>query len=144
SLQQLEVRGTVVVLANDALRGWRDAALSFTASGATSQRARGLQLQRTSTPTGTVVLVVDDGASAAPPSVVGAAARGWRLTPREAEVLREIVAGHSNKEIANDLVCSVRTVEIHVSAVLRKARASSRAELMARVCFPGGGLRPKR
>jgi DNA-binding CsgD family transcriptional regulator len=140
-LPQLDLCGKVVVLHNDALRRWREAALDFAASGCLSQRARGLQFQRTSTPTGMVVLVVDDGASAAPPSAVDSAARGWGLTPRQAEVLMELVAGHSNKEIASELACSVRTVEIHVSAVLRKARASSRAELMARVCFPGGGER---
>ena len=52
-----------------------------------------------------------------------------RLTNREREVLRLIARGYSYKEIAKQLVVSVKTVEAHVSAVLRKLQLSNRYEL---------------
>ena len=50
------------------------------------------------------------------------------LTEREVEVLRLIAAGNSNREIANDLVLSVRTVERHITNVYGKIRARGRAD----------------
>ncbi len=55
----------------------------------------------------------------------------WLLTPREAEVLGLLVRGRSNKEIASDLGCSPRTVEIHAAHLLEKSRHRSRAELIS-------------
>ena len=52
-----------------------------------------------------------------------------RLTPREREVLRHIARGYTYKEAARRLEISVKTVETHVSAVLRKLQLSSRHEL---------------
>jgi DNA-binding NarL/FixJ family response regulator len=52
-----------------------------------------------------------------------------QLTPREREVLRHIARGYLYKEIAQRLGISVKTVEAHVSAVLRKLQLSSRHEL---------------
>jgi len=52
-----------------------------------------------------------------------------QLTPREREVLRHIARGYMYKEIAQTLGISVKTVEAHVSAVLRKLQLSSRHEL---------------
>ncbi len=52
-----------------------------------------------------------------------------QLTPREQEVLRLIARGYTYKEIARQLTLSVKTVETHVSAVLRKLQLSSRHEL---------------
>jgi DNA-binding NarL/FixJ family response regulator len=51
------------------------------------------------------------------------------LTPRERDVLRLIARGYTYKEIARDLVLSVKTIETHVSAVLRKLQLSNRHEL---------------
>jgi len=51
------------------------------------------------------------------------------LTPREREVLQHIARGYMYKEIASQLGISVKTVEAHVSAVLRKLQLSSRHEL---------------
>jgi DNA-binding NarL/FixJ family response regulator len=51
------------------------------------------------------------------------------LTPREREVLRHIARGYMYKEVAHRLGISVKTVEAHVSAVLRKLQLSSRHEL---------------
>ena len=52
-----------------------------------------------------------------------------RLTPREQEVLRHIARGYTYKEAARRLDISIKTVETHVSAVLRKLQLSSRHEL---------------
>jgi DNA-binding NarL/FixJ family response regulator len=52
-----------------------------------------------------------------------------QLTPREREVLRLIARGYSYKEVAGRLSLSVKTVETHVSSVLRKLQLSSRHEL---------------
>jgi DNA-binding NarL/FixJ family response regulator len=52
-----------------------------------------------------------------------------QLTAREREVLQHIARGYMYKEIAQRLGISVKTVEAHVSAVLRKLQLSSRHEL---------------
>lgn len=52
-----------------------------------------------------------------------------QLTPREQEVLRQIARGYSYRQVATRLSISVKTVESHVSAVLRKLQLSSRHEL---------------
>jgi DNA-binding NarL/FixJ family response regulator len=52
-----------------------------------------------------------------------------QLTPREREVLRLIARGYAYKEIAVELKISVKTVESHVSAVLRKLQLSNRYQL---------------
>lgn len=52
-----------------------------------------------------------------------------RLTPRETEVMRLIARGYTYREVATELVLSVKTVETHVSAVLRKLQLSDRREL---------------
>jgi DNA-binding NarL/FixJ family response regulator len=51
------------------------------------------------------------------------------LTPREQEVLRQIARGYAYKQIATRLSISVKTVETHVSSVLRKLQLSNRHEL---------------
>lgn len=52
-----------------------------------------------------------------------------RLSPREREVMRLIARGYAYKEVAKELFISVKTVETHVSAVLRKLQLSNRHEL---------------
>jgi DNA-binding NarL/FixJ family response regulator len=52
-----------------------------------------------------------------------------QLSPREREVMRLIARGYTYKEIARRLSLSIKTVETHVSAVLRKLQLSSRHEL---------------
>ncbi len=52
-----------------------------------------------------------------------------QLTPREKEVLRQIARGYPYKQVARRLHISVKTVESHVSAVLRKLQLSNRYEL---------------
>lgn len=52
-----------------------------------------------------------------------------RLSKREQEVMRLIARGYSYREVASELFISIKTVESHVSAVLRKLQLSSRHEL---------------
>jgi DNA-binding NarL/FixJ family response regulator len=54
-----------------------------------------------------------------------------RLSAREQEVMRLIARGFAYKEVAAELYISIKTVESHVSAVLRKLQLSSRHELTA-------------
>ena len=60
---------------------------------------------------------------------VGPDAELETLTPREREVLQLIARGYRYKEIAARLHLSIKTVEAHVSSVLRKLQLSSRHEL---------------
>ena len=52
-----------------------------------------------------------------------------RLTEREREVMRLIARGYAYKEVASELFISIKTVETHMSSVLRKLQLSSRHEL---------------
>lgn len=52
-----------------------------------------------------------------------------RLSAREQEVMRYIARGYTYREVASELFISVKTVESHVSAVLRKLQLSNRREL---------------
>ena len=52
-----------------------------------------------------------------------------RLTEREREVMRLIARGYAYKEVARELFISIKTVETHVSSVLRKTQKSNRYEL---------------
>ena len=54
---------------------------------------------------------------------------GMQLSPREEEVVRLAAAGRSNREIAAELVLSLRTVEGHVARAMRKLGVRSRREL---------------
>ena len=73
--------------------------------------------------------VLDAFAGAPPPPAGSQEADLDQLTPREREVLQHIARGYMYKEIAQRLGISAKTVEAHVSAVLRKLQLSSRHEL---------------
>lgn len=68
--------------------------------------------------------------------VIAGEVRGWAdasddpLTSRQREVVRLLALGHTNQEIAETLVLSVRTVETHRAHVMQKLRISTRAELV--------------
>ncbi|MFL5263394.1 MAG: response regulator transcription factor [Anaeromyxobacteraceae bacterium] len=66
------------------------------------------------------------------PDRLGAASRRWELTPKQSEVLGLLVHGLTNRSIATTLGCAESTVELHVSALLRKTHCSGRAALVAR------------
>jgi DNA-binding NarL/FixJ family response regulator len=70
-----------------------------------------------------------DAFAGTPPAAAEADAELDQLTPREREVLQHIARGYMYKEIAQRLGISAKTVEAHVSAVLRKLQLSSRHEL---------------
>jgi DNA-binding NarL/FixJ family response regulator len=73
--------------------------------------------------------VLDAFAGAAPAPEPGADPELDQLTPREREVLQHLARGYMYKEIALRLSISPKTVEAHVSSVLRKLQLSSRHEL---------------
>jgi DNA-binding NarL/FixJ family response regulator len=70
--------------------------------------------------------VLDAFADALP---VGSDPEFDQLSPREKEVLRLIALGHTYKETARRLDIAAKTVERHVSSVLRKLQLSNRHEL---------------
>jgi DNA-binding CsgD family transcriptional regulator len=61
-----------------------------------------------------------------------AAALRWGLSERQREVLERLAEGRSNQAIAVELGCAIGTLELHVSTILERAGAASRAELVAR------------
>jgi RNA polymerase sigma factor (sigma-70 family) len=63
-----------------------------------------------------------------------------KLTPREQQVLERIVAGRLNKQIADDLGISIKTVEAHRANIMDKLEANTVADLM-RTVLAGGGLK---
>jgi two-component system, NarL family, nitrate/nitrite response regulator NarL len=58
---------------------------------------------------------------------------GEHITAREQQILSRICLGHSNKEMARELGCALKTVETHVSSLLRKFRVQSRLQLALRL-----------
>jgi DNA-binding NarL/FixJ family response regulator len=60
------------------------------------------------------------------------ASRRFELTPKQAEVLGLLVHGLTNRSIATALGCAESTVELHVTALLRKTHCNGRAALVAR------------
>jgi DNA-binding CsgD family transcriptional regulator len=76
-----------------------------------------------------VILRVFDGATE---ERMRAAGVRWKLTPRESEVLRGIVEGDANKEIALRLGIHEGSIERYVTGMLRKACCDSRTRLIAR------------
>ncbi len=53
-----------------------------------------------------------------------------KLTGREAQVMERIVAGRLNKQIADDLAISIKTVEAHRANIMEKLGANSVADLL--------------
>ncbi|MCV2369212.1 response regulator [Roseateles oligotrophus] len=77
-----------------------------------------------------LVRVFKASSAAAPPAApVSALVEESLLSPREQELLREIVRGASNKEIARTLGIAETTVKIHVQHILRKLNLSSRVQV---------------
>jgi DNA-binding NarL/FixJ family response regulator len=70
------------------------------------------------------------------PELLEAESRRYGLSRRQTQVLELLARGLSNKEIARELGCALRTAELHVSELLRRAGAESRASLIARLLAP--------
>jgi len=62
-------------------------------------------------------------------SPVGTGPSLSRLTPRERQVLKMVVAGHSNKEIARQWTVSEETIKHHLTRMFDKVGAANRVEL---------------
>jgi len=77
-----------------------------------------------------IELAISNAASAPVATDDNLTARFARLTPRETDVMRQMVIGHPNKIIAYHLGLSPRTVEIHRSRVMRKTGAESLSHLV--------------
>lgn len=73
-------------------------------------------------------LLAGGQATAAPPAPI---AFPDGLTPREVDVLRLLAAGRTNREIAEALVLSTRTVDHHIASIYRKINARRRADAAA-------------
>jgi DNA-binding NarL/FixJ family response regulator len=71
------------------------------------------------------------------PQGAGTPGHGQELTPRELEVLRLVVSGESNGQIAIRLGISVKTASVHVSNILHKLNASNRVEAAVRASRSG-------
>lgn len=120
----------ILVSASLALEEWRAFARACIASRAVEVREAGLTARCVGN--GAAALCVVSSASTKDKrSLLLLARRRYCLTAREAEVLDLLVAGQTNKEIAAELGCSVKTVEVHVGQLLRRARVSSRSALAA-------------
>ncbi len=81
------------------------------------------------------IRAVARGESPLPPAVAGrlisrlrSGAAGTELSARELEVLKLVAQGKRNREIADDLFLSEKTVKAHVSSILRKLNAEDRTE----------------
>jgi DNA-binding CsgD family transcriptional regulator len=66
-----------------------------------------------------------------PPASPGRMANAHRLTPREQEVLRHVVEGRTNRQIARALFISEKTASVHVSNIMSKLGAANRSEAAA-------------
>jgi DNA-binding CsgD family transcriptional regulator len=125
-----------VSLANAAARARLDAHPTETRRNV-AQAIRGTELEwravpvrARGTPVSYLVLARDRNDAA---GRVRAAACGWGLTPRQAQVLALVVAGASNARVAATLGISERTVETHLGAIFTRASVGSRAALAAAV-----------
>lgn len=73
---------------------------------------------------------------ASPPDRIAALMEAYALTPRESQVLTQVVSGAPTSEIATRLALSPFTVQDHLKAVFTKTGVRSRRELVAQVFFP--------
>jgi len=55
------------------------------------------------------------------------------LTPREHEVLNQVISGQRNREVASDLGITIRTVKEHRVRIMKKMQANSFAELITMI-----------
>jgi DNA-binding CsgD family transcriptional regulator len=63
-------------------------------------------------------------------ATIGGQAARWRLTPQEVSVARLVAGGRTNRQVADELVVSIKTVEYHLANVYGKLGIRSRQELV--------------
>ena len=119
---EIEVRAGVALAA----AGERDAALERL--GSAYRAARKLGARPLAAEAAGEVSALGESVGRRLGSRAVADAEGVSLTPRELEVLRLVAVGRTNREVAEDLVLSTRTVDMHVRNVLRKLDCRSRVE----------------
>jgi DNA-binding NarL/FixJ family response regulator len=83
---------------------------------------------KTSSPTSSNVKQAITANSFLAPNMVE---KGYQLTPRQTEVLKELGKGLSNKETARELNMSPSTVKVHVAAILKELEAKNRTVAVA-------------
>jgi DNA-binding CsgD family transcriptional regulator len=132
-LSWAETTYTHILNPTGGLRAWHAAAQRAIESGHSVLHEGDLLLQRMTNEQGDVILVTQTGATRASQQRIERVRALWTLTAREAEVLLELTHGGANKEIAKNLGCSFRTVEVHVASLLHKAGCASRTELLAQL-----------
>ena len=79
------------------------------------------------------------GAETGEEQQLGTAVRNWNLTTRQLDVLKLVVRGKANKEIARELGTAENTIELHITNLLRRSGTTSRSELIARFWSDPGG-----
>lgn len=132
-----------LLLHGEALRRWRrrgqarrvlsEAAARFAALGAQPWRARAEQELRAAGGTAAAGGAASGAAVAGGAAAGTAVAGGQLLTPQEQAVAGAVAEGRSNREVAELLVLSPRTVEYHLGNVYRKLGVHGRAALAARL-----------
>lgn len=94
-------------------------------------RGVGGQVSSVELPQGDSLVIPDTSGTEVERRLLAVATR-WGFTGRQVDVLRLLVDGFANKDIGARLDISHRTVEVHLSTMLRKVGASSRAQLLSR------------
>ncbi len=122
-------------------RWWQDrgqpyqAALAWAGSGDAEGLRHSLELLRTLSARAASTIMVKElrelGESYGRPTRAATSAHPAGLTVREVDVLSLLAAGLRNAEIADQLVVSPRTIDHHVSSIMRKLGAQSRGEAVA-------------
>jgi two-component system response regulator NreC len=126
-LEAVSPRSHILMLSADAEPGTVRNALDAGATGYSLKKATDADLVA-------AVSTVARGESYVHPELGAKLARAGRpagpLSPRELDVLRLVALGHTNHEIAEELVISTRTAEMHRASVKRKLRLETRAQLV--------------
>ncbi len=126
-------RGTLLTANSAAVQRWNSAGREFRselAQVAAGAPRPGWQVLRVQGSEGMPeVLLLLEAASAVLPSQISA----LQLTPRQHRVAELLVTGSSNRHIARTLGCSEKTVETHVTAILRRAGVPSTAAFAAAI-----------
>lgn len=104
--------------------------------GQSSEYSDRIALRGSGVPPALLIVTPDRAVSYVEESVMRAS-QEWGLTARQCDVLRMVVRGHSTAAIAQQLGVGERAIELHVTVLLERARATSRTALVASVLAPG-------